>query len=261
VIVETAETPDLLRRITIPLAITVAIVVALAWLLTWASSDWTMDVLGMGGSLGGVDLALFFVLMVVMMIAMMLPSALPMVLAFAGMTRLEAGRPTKPVDLAATAAFVGPYFLVWGAFAVASLLGIVALALLDTMMGPVMEGVTFVPAAVLIAAGGWQVTRTKEICLTHCESPMTFVVQHWRSGPFGPVRMGLRHAGYCIGCCWLFMLVLFVAGTMSLVWMGGIALAIFIEKTGWKPEVASRGIGVVLVVLGLVVAANVGFAM
>src|SRR5438552_18798944 len=102
-------------------------------------------------------------------------------------------------------------------------------------------------AAALLAAGVWQVTRTKEICLSHCTSPMSFVMRHWRSGRIGAIRMGLRHSLYCIGCCWLFMLVLFISGSMSLLWMGGISVVILTEKLGVRTEFFSRVIGVLLV--------------
>ena len=72
--------------------------------------------------------------------------------------------------------------------------------------------------------------------------------------------MGLRHSMYCVGCCWLFMIVLFVAGSMSLVWMGGLSLAIFVEKVGIRPQVTPRVIGLLLVVLGGLVAFQAMFA-
>jgi predicted metal-binding membrane protein len=50
------------------------------------------------------------------------------------------------------------------------------------------------------------------------------------------------------------MLVLFVAGSMSLVWMGGLSVAIFVEKAGLRPRLVSRAIGVALVGLGAVLA-------
>jgi len=62
--------------------------------------------------------------------------------------------------------------------------------------------------------------------------------------------MGFRHSMYCIGCCWLFMLVLFVSGSMSLLWMGGLSVVIFAEKLGVRTIVFSRVIGVLLVALG-----------
>jgi len=114
------------------------------------------------------------------------------------------------------------------------------------MTGPL----AFASAVTLVAAGLWQVTRTKEVCLTHCTSPMSFVLHHWRSGRAGAIRMGVRHSSYCIGCCWLFMLVLFVSGSMSLLWMGGLSVVIFAEKLGVRTTLFSRAIGVLLVALG-----------
>src|SRR5437899_11682198 len=92
-------------------------------------------------------------------------------------------------------------------------------------------------------AGTCQVHRKKAVCLKHCTSPMGFVMHHWRSGRVGAWRMGLRHSLYCVGCCWLFMIVLFVAGSMSLVWMGGLSIAMLAEKLGVSMAVLSRMIG------------------
>jgi len=251
-----AET-HLYRGLTAPLAVVVAAVVAAAWLATWYS----VGSFGMDGTMptasSPVGLAAFFGVMIVMMVAMMLPSALPMILAFHGMTRLEAGRPTKPPDVVATSLFVAPYFVVWGGFGVIALLGAMAFGLVDTMSGPL----AYAPAIVLLAAGGWQATRTKEVCLSHCQSPMGFVMHHWRSGRLGALRMGTRHSAYCIGCCWLFMGVLFVAGAMSLFWMGALAAAIFAEKVGTRPRATSLAIGVLLLASGVAFAVQTTLGM
>ncbi len=121
-------------------------------------------------------------------------------------------------------------------------------------MGSMTNVLAIASSATLVAAGLWQVTRTKEVCLTHCTSPMSFVMHHWRSGRLGAIRMGFRHSMYCIGCCWLFMLVLFVSGSMSLLWMGGISVVIFAEKLGVRTLLFSRIIGVLLLALGGIVA-------
>jgi predicted metal-binding membrane protein len=240
----------LLHRLTIPVGVIVALVVALAWYVTWATFGMMM-MLAAPAAIGSTDLAVFFALILVMMVAMMLPSALPMALAYHGITRLEGGRPTKPADVLGTFAFVLPYFVVWGVFGVAALIALAGLGVMGSMLiGPAL----FLPSGVLVAAGLWQVTRTKEVCLAHCTTPMGFVLHHWRSGRLGAMRMGFRHSLYCIGCCWLFMLVLFVAGSMSLVWMGGLSIAIFVEKVGLRPRLVSRAIGVVLVALGAALA-------
>ena len=249
----------LLRRVTIPVAAAVALVVAAAWYATWTSSDFLMALMA-PSTIVSSDLVLFFALLVVMMVAMMLPSAMPMILAFRGMTRLEAGRPTKPADNTATVLFVMPYFLVWGAFGVAAILGLIGLGLIGAI-GTTTGPFVFASAVTLVAAGLWQVTRTKEVCLTHCTSPMSFVMRHWRSGRIGAIRMGLRHSLYCVGCCWLFMLVLFISGSTSLLWMGGISVVIFAEKLGDRTLLLSRAIGALLVAFGTLAGVRVFIAM
>ncbi len=246
---ESASSGDpavLLRRLTWPVAAIVLVAVAASWYVTWTSSDLTMGVLMSPGMAAPTNLVLVFVLLVVMMVAMMLPSALPMVLTYHELSRLEHGERTRPADRVGTSIFASSYFVVWGLFSLAAFLGLSILGLL----GPLMGLLALLPAAVLLGAGAWQVTRTKEACLTHCQSPLGFVMQHWRSGRRGAWRMGAHHALYCIGCCWLFMLVLFVSGAMSLVWMAGISVAIFVEKVGWRPTLVSRAIGMALVVAG-----------
>src|SRR5437016_12969246 len=51
--------PDLLRRLTIPIAGVVVAVVAVAWYVTWASSDLTM-MLAAPSTIGSTNVALFF---------------------------------------------------------------------------------------------------------------------------------------------------------------------------------------------------------
>jgi uncharacterized membrane protein YgcG len=81
-----------------------------------------------------------------------------------------------------------------------------------------------------------------------------FIMEHWRPGRLGALRMGVFHGGWCVGCCWMLMAALFALGVMSLGWMAFIAALIAIEKLlPWK-AVANRGIAVLLLVLGLAVA-------
>ena len=248
---EARGAPSLLRSLTAPMAALVAAVVALAWYVTWSTTGLTMTL--MDPTMPAVDpgsLAVFLAILIVMMVAMMLPSALPMILAYRGFTRLEGGRPVRPADTVGTALFVLPYFLVWGAFSVLALFGLMALGLLRAFEGTLL----LVPAAVLAVAGLYQFSRPKEVCLSHCESPMGFVMHHWRSGRAGALGMGARHAMYCIGCCWLFMIVLFVVGAMNLAWMGAVSVAIFAEKVGSPRFPVSRIIGGLLLLLAAVAA-------
>jgi predicted metal-binding membrane protein len=42
--------------------------------------------------------------------------------------------------------------------------------------------------------------------------------------------MGLEHGLYCLGCCWVLMLLLFVGGVMNLVWIAAITIFVLIER-------------------------------
>ena len=60
---------------------------------------------------------------------------------------------------------------------------------------------------------------------------MSFIVSSWRDGKAGAVRMGLEHAVYCLGCCWLLFVILFPLGMMNVAAMAVITLLIFAEKS------------------------------
>jgi predicted metal-binding membrane protein len=130
-----------------------------------------------------------------------------------------------------TALFAAGYLLAWGGFSVAAALAQWALEK-ATLLSPmdmaansrVLGGLLF------IAAGLYQVTPVKLACLRSCRSPLDFVLNHWRDGPGGALRMGAAHGFYCLGCCWILMLLLFVGGVMNLLWVAGLAAVVFVEK-------------------------------
>jgi predicted metal-binding membrane protein len=233
-----------------PVGIAVVSVTALAWYLTWLSADSMASLMMMPLTmLGPLEVGGFFAMMTTMMVAMMLPAALPMIVSYRRMVKEKRGFDLRTRE-ARSLSFVAPYLLVWGGFGVASLSGILILGIMGAMSGIL----ALAPGVALLAAGGYQFTRAKEACLEECQTPFSFMLRHWRDGNLGAVRMGLSHASYCIGCCWLFMLVLFLTGAMSLFWMGGVSLIIFVEKVGFKRTLVSRMIGVILLLLGSVVA-------
>ena len=103
-------------------------------------------------------------------------------------------------------------------------------------------------------AGTYQLTPLKSVCLSHCRSPFDFVLNHWRAGTAGALRMGMEHGLYCLGCCWFLMALLFAAGIMSLLWMAAITLYVFVEKLfpagqwiAWISGVAMLGFGIYLI--------------
>jgi len=197
------------------------------------------------------DTLLFVGLSGAMMVAMMLPSALPMVRTYGSLATSEAG---VKEGRSRTGIFVAGYFLAWTAFAAVSLVLLSAAGLMGEVTGPLR----YVPGTLLIAMGIYQLTAWKQSCLQQCRTPTSFVLTRWRSGRRGALRMGLDHAGYCLGCCWLLMLVLFVAGAMGLLWMGVFSLLILGEKVWSRGELFSRAIGATGIAVGSVALAFAG---
>jgi predicted metal-binding membrane protein len=180
-----------------------------------------------------------------MMAGMMLPAAAPLFLLYRGAARAKQdGR-----GGAGVAALAAGYLAVWALFSV----GATALQrLLATrfLLTPMMEpALPVVGAGVLIAAGIYQFTPFKRACLAVCRSPLSFLMQRWRSGTAGAFRMGAAHGLYCLGCCWALMLVLFAGGVMNLWVILGLTIWVAIEKlTPFGQRSAPAG-GVLLLVM------------
>jgi predicted metal-binding membrane protein len=230
------------------------VLVALA-VLAWTVSDLRMSGMasGPGSPLG--TFGFFVVTWVVMMAAMMFPSAAPMV---AMCVSIQRGRRRLDPRAAtgATACFVAGYLLVWGAAGVLAFFGVKVGADLGGSSISWSHGGRWIAAAILLGAAVYEVTPLKHACLTRCRSPLSFVLTSWRSGRTGAVRMGVRHGGWCLGCCWGLMAALFALGVMSLAWMAVISALIAIEKLlPWR----RIGVGVTTAVL-LVLAAGVALA-
>lgn len=114
---------------------------------------------------------------------------------------------------------------------------------------------------ILLGAGAYQLSPLKRVCLRVCQTPLGFLMGHWRSGYLGTIKMALEHAAYCVGCCWGLMLVLVAAGAMALHWVLLIAAVVFAEKLLPHGEWTARFIGGALLVLGLLVFAQPDLAL
>jgi len=68
--------------------------------------------------------------------------------------------------------------------------------------------------------------------------------------------VGLRHGLYCLGCCWVLMALLLVAGVMNLLWVAAIAVAVLVEKVVPRGDLVGRLAGVVLAAAGVLLAAR-----
>ena len=196
-----------------------------------------------------IDFALLFLMWFVMMIAMMTPSVSPLILIFAMVNRKKKQQQNPFVH---TWYLLAGYFLVWGGF---SLLATLLQWFLQqvSLLNPEMKTTSKIfGGTVLVAAGIFQFTSLKQTCLNHCRTPIDFIHRNWKEGKQGALKMGIENGTYCLGCCWVLMVLLFFSGIMNLLWIALIALFVLIEKT-FQPKWISSIAGVVLIIYGLMV--------
>lgn len=220
-----------------------------SWVVTVLSANSLNDLLGreLSGAVPTEQLA-YFSLVAVMMVAMMLPAALPMLTTYHGLARLDSTAKEANVR---TLFFSLSYFFVWAVFTALVLVVVMGLGLMGGLPGLLI----LIPGGILVGAGIYQFTSWKQSCLARCQSPIGFLIGRWRSGRRGALRLGLSHAGFCLGCCWLLMLVVFVTGAMGLLWMGVVTGLVLAEKVAGTASWISRGVGVGAVAGGGVVLA------
>jgi predicted metal-binding membrane protein len=164
----------------------------------------------------------FLVGWTLMMAAMMLPSIAPLVLLYRG----------SRVWLA-----LG-YLIVWAA------VGVVPYAAMSSMLRPAAP-------IVLALAGIYELSPLKAACLRRCANAAAFLMEHYRSGP---LRLGIEHGLWCLGCCVGLMAVLVFAASMSLGWAVAIAAIVFVQKVLTGGELSARLVGVALLISAVVAA-------
>ena len=201
---------------------------------------------------------LMFSMWWLMMIAMMLPSAAPMVLLHAAVTRKglaradDAGPNASSHRLrSATTAFIAGYLVMWGAFSLVAVVTQWALERGELLSAMMLSTSRFLGSGLLLAAGLWQLTPLKTVCLRHCRSPISFLSTHWRPGVGGALRMGIEHGVFCLGCCWFLMALLFYGGVMNLIWIIGLALFVLAEKMMPTGLAFGRVTGLLLIAWGV----------
>lgn len=204
-------------------------------------------------TLDAAEATAFLLAWLVMMTAMMVPSTAPMIAV------ARATATGSPLHRAAySAAFLSGYLVMWGTVGVVVYLLQQAGVAFAASLPAVREAWPFVVATVVAAAGLYQFSPLKDACLGQCRSPISFIMTRWRAGIRGGVELGVRHGGYCLGCCWGLMAVLVVAGAMGLAWVTLIALVIFIEKLLPAGPGAARLVGAMLLVLAAAIAVRPG---
>ncbi|MGH8999166.1 MAG: DUF2182 domain-containing protein [Acidimicrobiia bacterium] len=242
----------LARRLTIAVVGWLLGLSALAWYFTVRQSDSMAGMLvGLAQVRDGVDAVptapVFLGMWVGMMVAMMFPAVIPMVLAHRMVVTKAGGRMRQ------TAAFVAGYLLMWAAAGVVPLAVLLAFSRLASGSADA-RWLSVSAGAAVAAAGAYQFTPWKALCLRTCRSPLGFVLTHdFRGGSRSALRAGLDHGAFCLGCCWALMTVLVVMGLMNLFWMVALALVFLAEKTWRHGVAATKVVGVALLVLGIAI--------
>ena len=255
-----------LRRDRLLVAGALGVIAVLAWgYVLWLAADMDMGGMDMTGfrmipaGIGimlpanepwrAIEFAFVFLMWAVMMIGMMAPSVAPMILMYARVGRQGSAK-GKP--LVATGWFAAGYFLTWIGFSLVATLVqwmVERATLLDSRMASASN---VFGGLVLIAAGVYQWSPLKDVCLVRCQSPIGFLMRYggFRSDLPGCLLMGFRHGAYCIGCCWALMALLFVGGVMNVLWIALLALLVLLEKLASFGRWIARAAGVACVTAG-----------
>jgi predicted metal-binding membrane protein len=232
-----------LKRDRLIVAASLGLIAALSWAVTARLAlDMSWMALGTSGWTAGYFTAMFL-MWVVMMVAMMVPSAAPTILLYAALQR--------DARLRGTALFTAGYLAAWTAFSLAATIAQWGLAALGQLASPMMIRATpWLGAALLFAAGAYQLTPWKHACLGKCRSPAAFLVGRWKPGGSGAFLMGIEHGAYCAGCCWALMALLFVAGAMNLLWVAALAVFVLAEKLFPAGVLIARASALLMVAAG-----------
>lgn len=179
-----------------------------------------------------------------MALAMMAPSLLPTLATYSDLIDTGAGKRTD------FHALIAGYLLAWLVYALAATWLQVELAersLIDPEGRSLSLGLN---AALMFGAGAYQFSSIKDACLRQCRMPLTFFMERWKPGTFGAVAMGFRLGVVCVVCCWALMLVGFIGGIMSLLWMGAATALMTFEKLPQIGKYVTRPVGVIFVLAG-----------
>ena len=211
-------------------------------LLVALSGAYVVTGAGMGGAMAmQPSVGALIIMWWVMMAAMMVPSAAPAILLYANVRTMRG----SDSPIAASWVFLSGYLALWLLFSIAAAMA------QRVLTGPSMTlDSRPVKAAVLIAAGLYQLSPLKGACLSQCRAPAQFISRHWRPGWSGALRLGLLHGAYCVGCCWLLMALLFVGGVMNLLYVVAIALLVAIEKLAPRGKSIGQVTGLALIFWG-----------
>lgn len=182
-----------------------------------------------------------FAMWAVMMAGMMVPPELRL---WTRLLRLRSERAAGPAPLVAMGLFIGGYLGSWTAYSLAAALlqrRFQAVGLLDAGLALNHRALA---GAVLLVAGAAQFSPLKRACLQRCRAPAA-ALDAEGEGPLAAASAGLRHGAISIGSCGALMLVLFVTGVMSPLWMTLVTALLVVEAAApaaWRASAVAGGL-------------------
>jgi predicted metal-binding membrane protein len=219
-------------------------VMIVAWLTTFLlmnsmmmnpameTGKFTLPILSMASIFTLADasgISFFLSIWILGMVAMMFPAMIPVVSMYVTSVAKSDAR-SDAVRALGVPLFLGGYLLTYAVLG-AAVYALIYLAFNLAALIPALAAYAL-PAAsgILFATGIWQITPLKDRCLSKCVSPLGFFLLHGRKGLAGAFRMGAEHGYYCVGCCWMYMLVMLAVAAMSIPSMVLLASLITVEK-------------------------------
>ena len=226
---------------------TVALVGAAAWVgVLWLVHGSSMSM----GPTMGLSAVAFLGAWTLMMAAMMLPLVAPVAALYV--------RTFEPPARIRLAEFALGYLLVWAAIGVPAF-GVAVAVQAVSMSAP--GALRWVVVGVLLAVAVYQITPLKQLCLKHCRSPLSQLLQYATYlGRLQDMRVGAHHGLYCAGSCWPLFLLLVTVGTMNLAAMLILTAVIAGEKLLPHGIAMSRAVAVLAVALALAFAISPALA-
>jgi len=206
---------------------------SLNFLMMPMTGEWTIN-----------DFIVMFVMWTVMMFAMMLPSTFIFLNIF---RMMRSNMKTSSNIIVEMVVISLTYILIWTVFSffACALQYIFHNNGVVDMMGTLQNNI--IAGLFLIAAGVFQFTTLKDTCLEKCRNPLSFLMSGPINGYGNVAYVGLKHGLFCLGCCWVLMLLLFVNGVMNLLWVIAITAIVLIEKMLPFEQLSSRFLGLLLV--------------
>jgi predicted metal-binding membrane protein len=198
----------------------------------------------------GLTALLFLGVWVAMMAATMFPAVAPMILMYA---RINATKRTKGMAWTPTWLFLAGYLVVWTGLGLVAYVAALGAEDLAARSAWVHSNAARIGGVLIAGAGAYQFSKLKDACLTACRSPMSFVMEYWRDGRLGAVRMGIHHGWHCAGCCWALMVAMFPLGMMNIAALAGVTAFVYAEKVLPHAKVLRYAAGVALLAYGLAV--------